>query len=156
MASPFRLQNKKGKKWLAGMLLFLCLAFVWGNSLLPAEDSGAVSGRLSQIIAAVFGSWAVEAEGLFRKLAHFTEFALLGMLLGWNEKLCRGKRTILTPFLGLLVAMTDETLQLFSAGRAGQVTDIWLDFAGVLGGLGLLWLLTRLKNRKRKPRSKKL
>lgn len=149
-----KLPMKNKQKWLAGILLLLCLVFIWGNSLLPAEDSGAMSGRLSQILAAVFGSWAVEAEGVFRKLAHFTEFALLGMLLGWNEKLYRGRRTVLGPFLGLLAAMTDETLQLFSDGRAGMVADVWLDFAGVLGGIGLLSLLPRLKNRKRKTQSK--
>lgn len=155
MASPSKLQKMKHKeKWLAGVLLVLCLAFIWGNSLLPAEESGQVSGRLSQILAAIFGSWAVEAEWLFRKLAHFAEFALLGLLLGWNEILHRGKATVLAAFLGLLIAMADETLQLFSAGRAGMVSDVWLDFAGVLGGLCLLWLLTRLKNRKRRPQRK--
>ncbi len=146
------MRNKK--KWLAGVLLGLCLVFIWGNSLLPAEDSGAMSGWLSRIIAYIFGSWAVEAEGLLRKLAHFTEFALLGLLLSWNENLYRGKKTVLSPFLGLLVAMSDETLQLFSAGRAGMVADVWLDFAGVLWGAGLFLLLTRFKNRNRKPRRK--
>ena len=33
---------------------------------------------------------------------------------------------------GLLTALTDETIQLFVPGRSGQVTDIWIDFSGVM------------------------
>ena len=32
-------------------------------------------------------------------------------------------------------ALTDETIQLFSQGRSSQVTDVWLDSAGVLAGI---------------------
>ena len=40
------------------------------------------------------------------------------------------------PMLGgVLTALTDETIQLFSDGRSGQVTDVWLDSAGVLTGI---------------------
>ena len=40
------------------------------------------------------------------------------------------------PMLGgLLTALTDETIQLFVPGRSGQVTDIWIDFSGVMTGL---------------------
>ena len=43
---------------------------------------------------------------------------------------------------GLLTALTDETIQLFVPGRSGQVTDIWIDFSGVMTGLlaGLILL----------------
>ena len=43
---------------------------------------------------------------------------------------------------GLLTALTDETIQLFVPGRSGQVTDIWIDFFGVMTGLlvGLILL----------------
>ena len=47
------------------------------------------------------------------------------------------------PMLGgLLTALTDETIQLFVPGRSGQVTDIWIDFSGVMTGLlvGLILL----------------
>ena len=40
------------------------------------------------------------------------------------------------PMLGgLLTALTDETIQIFSPGRSSQVTDVWLDSAGVLAGI---------------------
>ena len=36
---------------------------------------------------------------------------------------------------GVLTALTDETIQIFSPGRSSQVTDVWLDSAGVLAGI---------------------
>ncbi len=46
------------------------------------------------------------------------------------------------PMLGgLLTALTDETIQLFVPGRSGQVTDVWIDFSGVLTGLLSRWSL---------------
>ena len=43
---------------------------------------------------------------------------------------------------GLLTALTDETIQLFVPGRSSQVTDVWIDFSGVMTGLivGLILL----------------
>ena len=43
---------------------------------------------------------------------------------------------ISVPMLGgVLTALTDETIQIFSPGRSSQVTDVWLDSAGVLAGI---------------------
>ncbi len=45
-------------------------------------------------------------------------------------------RHISVPMLGgVLTALTDETIQIFSPGRSSQVTDVWLDSAGVLAGI---------------------
>ena len=73
-----------------------------------------------------------------RKLAHFAEYTLLGFL----AMLClrvytrRFVRHISWPLLfGLLVANTDETIQLLMAGRSSQLTDVWIDFSGVCAGL---------------------
>lgn len=39
---------------------------------------------------------------------------------------------------GLLTAVIDETIQLNVPGRAGMITDVWLDFSGVLTGAVLM------------------
>lgn len=44
----------------------------------------------------------------------------------------------------MLTALTDETIQLFSQGRSSQVTDVWLDSAGVLAGILAALLLMGL------------
>ena len=69
-----------------GLLVFLTLAFIWGNSLLPRTESQEISrGLLAEFCA------ALEHVGLhidpqndhwLRKLAHFGEFGMLGAELG--------------------------------------------------------------------------
>ena len=38
-------------------------------------------------------------------------------------------------FFGLLVAVTDETIQLYVPGRTSSTLDVLLDFSGVVSGL---------------------
>ena len=44
-------------------------------------------------------------------------------------------------FYGMTTALIDETIQLFSAGRAARVTDVWIDFGGLCVGLALTALI---------------
>lgn len=75
---------------------------------------------------------------IIRKMGHFLEYTLEGFWL----MLCLRVYTrhfikhISWPLLGgLLTALCDESIQLFTAGRSGQITDVWLDFSGVVCGL---------------------
>lgn len=84
------------------------------------------------------------------------EYSLEGFLLLLTTRAVTGHawRFISWPALaGLLTALTDETIQLFSGGRSSQVTDIWIDFGGVVTGmvlaLALLWLIGLLLGRRR-------
>lgn len=133
------------EKAISGIFLLLWLGFIWGNSLLPGTDSAAVSGFVGELLSLVFGPWVLEATYLLRKLAHFTEFALLGGLLAWNGKLWQKPGAALPALAGLLAAMTDESIQLLSPGRASMVTDVWIDFAGVVTGITIYRLLSRRK-----------
>ena len=49
-----------------------------------------------------------------------------------------------------LTALTDETIQLFSPGRSSQVTDVWIDFAGVVTGTLLAFLVQAIVRRCKK------
>lgn len=49
-----------------------------------------------------------------------------------QRALCRAGLPVLG---GALTALADETIQLYSAGRSSQVTDVWLDLIGVLAGI---------------------
>ena len=50
---------------------------------------------------------------------------------------------ILPLLLGLLTALCDETIQLFVEGRSGQISDVWLDAAGIATGALLIWIFRR-------------
>lgn len=122
-------------------LLVCNLVFIWGNSLLPGEISGAFSDWVKSILARLFSGdpSAPSGGGLLRKVAHFTEFAALGMCLAWlHGMLQKGK---LQPFLwGVLAASVDETIQRFIPDRGPSIRDVCIDSAGVLTGIVLLWL----------------
>ena len=75
------------RRLLAGIVAFMWLGFIWGNSMLPGADSAAVSGFVGELLAKMFGPKVLEAAFFLRKLAHFTEFSILGGVLAWNAGL---------------------------------------------------------------------
>ena len=121
-------------------LLICNLVFIWGNSLLPGEISGAFSDWVKSLLAQLLpmGPDNGSGGGLLRKVAHFTEFTALGILLAWlHGMLQKGK---LQPFLwGILAASVDETIQCFVPDRGPGIKDVCIDSAGVLTGIILLW-----------------
>lgn len=80
------MKRTKRRMTVCTVLLLCNLVFIWGNSLLPAEVSGQISGTLKALLDGVFTPGeAVPSggDGLLRKFAHFAEFGALGLLLGW-------------------------------------------------------------------------
>ena len=147
-------ENKR--KALSAVLICLCIAtvaFIWGNSMLGSKASSNVSnsvlGALDPIIRR-FG--IVSKDDLWlRKLAHFTEFAALGAELLFLAAVRRRlglQAASNCAFAALLVALTDETIQLAS-GRNSQVLDVLLDFSGALTGILIAWLICRLIKKRR-------
>ena len=120
-------------------LLICNLVFIWGNSLLPGEVSGAFSDWVKSILSQLFSGAPAgpSGGGLLRKIAHFTEFAALGMCLAWlHGMLQKGK---VRPFFwGVLAAAVDETIQRFVPDRGPSIRDVCIDSAGVLTGIILL------------------
>lgn len=129
------------KKHLYFLLILCNLLLIWGNSCMPASTSGAVSAGALSFLQRLFGGLGWLGEFLLRKLAHFCEFALLGLLLCRHAQLRKAPSPVSgTMLIGLLCACIDETIQLFSPGRSSQLTDVWVDFAGICAGLVFLAL----------------
>ena len=144
-----------GKKWyLLG--IGLNLVFIWGNSMLPGDVSGQISGGVFEYVEELFSVFGSAGEFVLRKLGHFSEFALLGFLLAGLVRCfpLRRQDGFVLPLLGgLLTACVDETIQIFAAGRVSCLTDVWIDTAGVCTGLLLMQLLLWMKsNRGRRKR----
>ena len=136
-------------KWLLRSLTLGMLAFIWGHSLMNASASASESETVLHWTLSL-GSFLPGLAYLniyaIRKLAHQTEFALLGLLLrltGGTFQPPRGPRWAF--FCGALAAALDETLQLLSPGRSAQVSDVLLDSLGVLAAILFYKLLQRLK-----------
>lgn len=87
-----------------------------------------------------------------RKLAHFTIYAIGGLII-FNFvntfNIAVRKKIVLTILIGLLYASTDEIHQLFTDGRSGQITDVFIDTSGVCMGCILSYFLIRLGSRKK-------
>ena len=120
-------------------LLVLNLCFIWGNSLLPGEVSGAFSDWVKGILAMLLPGDGLESSGggLLRKAAHFTEFGCLGALLAWRIAMA-GKKAPAALLWGGLAACVDETIQRFVPDRGPSLTDVGIDTCGVLTGILLL------------------
>ena len=131
--------------WL--LLLVVLTAVIFVNSSLPATESGKLSGFVAQFVAQLSQLLDIELKGdvehTIRKLAHFLEFACLGLLWCKTFASFRVSNRASTGYillLCLLTAVTDEYIQLFSLGREGKVMDVLLDFSGA----ACAWLWYRI------------
>lgn len=152
----------KNKKYSQNVFLLLiptliCL-LIFRNSMYPIVQSDMQSGfvlRYLNRFLAFFGGSMQLTQFAVRKMAHFTEYFVLGFVLTlilqmpgrkWRPSLS------LQLFLLLAVPVIDETIQLHSSGRNSSIIDVWIDFAGCVAGLGLSYLIRHLWSRSRKPR----
>ena len=71
------------------------------------------------------GTWDL----VLRKLAHLTEYAILGALL-----VRAVRHEPLAVLVGSAYAVTDEVHQAFVSGRHGSISDWLIDTAGVVVG----------------------
>jgi VanZ family protein len=103
---------------------------------LPVATWAALIFALSSVhsLDSGLGTW----DEVLRKLAHVTEYAVLGALIE------RATGRPLTAFvLGLAYAGSDELHQHFVPGRTGDPRDLAIDALGVLVGIVLYRRLRR-------------
>lgn len=131
-------------------LIVMLLVFIWGNSLMPAEISHAFSQWVKQLLVpfvAEDSPVTEESSDLLRKMAHFAEFAVLGLCLMWRSGMKKSRPRWAFIF-GTAAAAMDETIQCFVPGRGPGVLDVLLDSSGVLTGMLFLFFgHTLLKKR---------
>lgn len=86
---------------------------------------------------------------LFRKLAHFTEYAVLGFFIypALSFLKPKAKQIVWSFIYCLLFAMSDEYHQLFVAGREGKITDVAIDFVGAAFGICAILLIFYIVNK---------
>lgn len=142
--------------WISSALIVGILCFIWGNSLLPGQDSGELSGFVGMLLQKLLPFLDLQSEmglHLLRKAAHFSEFAALGMSFTWLYGMVAKKRlwSLVLPLLcGSGAAAIDETIQLFSPDRGPSIKDVGIDTAGVITGIAVLTLLHFLYKRLKK------
>ena len=146
---------------MCSIFIIATLCFIWGNSFESGESSMELSSDLQSRFSFIFSLFPADLSDelksyIFRKLAHFTEFFMLGCEIAVTNLLCfkaRLKNISNIVLFGISVALIDETIQLFT-GRTSQVQDVILDFCGYICGtvfvLAFVFIIKCLKHKKLK------
>lgn len=141
------------KKYVKLGLLLLVMALIFFFSAQPADNSTVQTNFVIDILYSIYKGLFFNSEltvqeftvALFkpvRKLAHFSEFALLGILAYLNINEYRKKNVvILSIVFSALYALTDEIHQIFVPGRACALFDMFIDTCGATFGIILIHLL---------------
>lgn len=135
------------KKQLSIILVLIWMIIIFIMSSFNAEDSANQSNFIVNIIANIFNIENVKLLSLIiRKLAHFTEYLILGTLvINMFTKNNAKKTYLLSILLCIIYATSDEIHQIFTPGRACQIKDILIDSVGSITGIYLFKLLKKRK-----------
>lgn len=126
-------------------LFLICVLFIWHNSMESAAASSARSGRVTEVVNQVLSSLGGEGvtEHFIRKLAHFSEYGMEGVLtvlLFMIYYLKPDRRRWAVLLTGMFTAVVDESIQFFSAGRSPGIGDVCIDMIGFICGMLFVWL----------------
>lgn len=112
-----------------------CMILIFMFSVQTAELSSGVSESFYDSFISVTGLDFI-SHGVFRKIAHFCEFAALGFSVSGTVFFYKNKNSILLSLLLCVIyAVSDEVHQLFVPERAGRIFDIFVDSCGSLTGI---------------------
>ena len=143
------------------LVAVLCwMAFIFLLSAQTATESSSLSLHISKCVAekavdilpyeytsgVSVHDIALLIQPIIRKVAHFVEFAILGVLLFlWARCWAFRRAGLLAIGLGALYAGGDELHQFWVQGRGGQWSDVLLDSSGVVFGIGLFMLMQSMR-----------
>ena len=118
------------------------------------KQSNAVFNTVIEFVNPVYDSLDTTAQAeykdtatfIIRKLAHFSEYALLGILAFINLAMVKKLvyRGLFAAVFSCIYASSDEIHQLFVPGRAGQVRDVLIDTSGAVAGILLAILIRKI------------
>lgn len=143
------------KRWILYIVLCLIVFFIWDNSLQNGGTSDGFSLIFAKWIAPIanklgfYGNiWALNR--IVRKLAHLTEFTILGgVLYVVLRRYIEYGTVVKTIVVGIVIASLDEFIQLFSLGRSSQLSDVLIDTVGIIIGISVVKLTYYISHDKR-------
>ena len=143
------------KRWILYIVLCLIVFFIWDNSLQNGGNSDGFSLMFAEWFAPIanklgfYGNiWALNR--IIRKLAHLTEFTILGgVLYVVLRRYIEYGTVVKTIVVGIVIASLDEFIQLFSLGRSSQLSDVLIDTVGIIIGISVVKLTYYISHDKR-------
>ena len=143
------------KRWILYIVLCLIVFFIWDNSLQNGGNSDGFSLIFAEWLTPVAHKlgfhgniWALNR--VVRKLAHLTEFTILGgILYVVLRRYIEYGTVVKTIGVGIVIASLDEFIQLFSLGRSSQLSDVLIDTVGIIIGISVVKLTYYISHDKR-------
>lgn len=130
-------------------LWFLWMVVIFWFSSQVAQDSQGMSDRVLAMLEQLLPmtrslhieNYMDHMSVMVRKLAHFSEYAVLGVLSVLCAREFYRKHAYWLGFIWcVLYACSDEIHQLFVPGRSGQLLDVCIDSCGALFGILCVWV----------------
>lgn len=138
-------------------IVILWMLLIFNLSSQVAEKSNKLSKEVTEIVLETVEKVASDADfdidnlnHILRKNAHFFAYLVLGILV-INAVRKSGvfgfKGIILTLGICILYAASDEVHQAFVPGRGAMVKDVLIDSTGVIVGIGMYQMISRMKEK---------
>lgn len=129
------------------LLVFLWMFLIFLMSSFDATESANQSNFIVNIITNIFKIENIEVLSfIIRKLAHFTEYLILGFLtINMLNKNDISKKYLISILICLIYATSDEIHQFLIPGRDCQIKDILIDSIGSITGIYLYKLISKRK-----------
>ena len=138
------------KKRISILLVILWMLLIFIMSSANGAQSDNQSGFIVNIISNLFNISNLETlNHIIRKIAHLTEYLILGLLVH-NLIKQYNKKWYIALIICILYAISDELHQGFTPGRSPQILDVFIDTIGSITGISLLHFIIKLKKIKNK------
>ena len=141
------MKNKKVKRFIILLLIILWAFLIFGFSSQNGDESSGLSRKIVELFTKNEETIQL-VEPYVRKLAHFSEYGLGGILFvalfttyEWTDK----KIIITSILLGIWYAVTDEVHQLMVPNRHGSLFDVYLDSLGFSTGVFFAMMIIEIK-----------
>ena len=145
-----QMSRKKLQKFLAWLALLVWMGVIFYFSHQSGDTSMQLSDGILDSFKSLFQNFLNyhTLSYIVRKIAHFTEYFILGLLIYHLVKQYRviSKTEIIWMILFCLIyAMSDEFHQVFIGGRSPKVFDVIIDSLGSSLSILILQLLQKRK-----------
>lgn len=149
------------KKYIFIIFAAMTMVMIFFFSMENSSESAYTSGGVTEFIIEHFFSGYQKmpasekkivfqaAEYIIRKLAHFSVYTLLGLLISFaiGKRRFLSSGSLVVTGIGFLYACSDEFHQYFVPGRSCHFTDVIIDTCGVIFGIVISMVLFQIYDR---------
>lgn len=141
------------------MIVWMIIVFCYSNQ--PGDNSSDTSKNVTaKVINILTTNTNIKYEDkieiinkvdpIIRKMAHYSVYMVGGIIvMNYVNAECKkseNKKVLISILIGMCYAGTDEFHQLFIEGRSGRIVDIYIDTLGVITGVSIFLLLSKIRS----------